>query len=75
MRKSMTQLRLNSLVNCRKTIGRLARDFYSDPEADIARCRCTGYLLKILVETFKIEKDERWETDMALVKKELGIET
>ena len=73
--KKVEKLALNNLKNCQKTLARLIRQFHAEEKPDIARYRCEGYLIKILVESYQFDKQREIEDRILALEKYVSCET
>lgn len=56
--KRVKQLRLNTIKNCRRTLGRLAKEFHGLPmtlDVDVARFRALVYSIRTIADLFNAE--------------------
>jgi hypothetical protein len=70
--KPIRQLRLNTVKNTRRTLARLVRDFYGDPEASIARFRVLCYSIRTMGELFRAESELEVLARLAAIEAKLG---
>jgi hypothetical protein len=66
--KEIEKLTLNNLKNCQKSLSRVIRQYWIDPNPNNVKYRTTGYLLKILIESYQTDKKIDLENEITEIK-------
>lgn len=53
------RLHLRDMGEIKKSIARIARRVLDDPDADVSRYRCAGYLIGVLLQAQRIDFEDR----------------